>query len=91
MNCNELMVLRKAGIGEAIKTEFNTETFPGCSDGKETFCNTGDLGWIHGSRRSPEKGNGYPLQYPSLENPMDRGAWQATVHEITKSPTQLSS
>ena len=42
--------------------------------------NTGDPGSIPGSGRSPEEGNGYPLQYSCLENPMDRGAWQATIH-----------
>ena len=50
------------------------------SVGKEPACNAGDLGSIHGSGRSPGEGNGNPLQYSRLENPMDRGAWQATVH-----------
>ena len=45
---------------------------------------------IHGSGRSPEEGNDYPLQYSYLENSMDRGAWQATVCGIAKSRTQLS-
>ena len=53
--------------------------FPGGSDGKESACNPGDLGLIPGSRRSPGKGNGNPLKYSCLENPMDRGAWQGTV------------
>ena len=48
----------------------------------------GDLGSIPGSGRSPGEGNGNPLQYSCLENPMDRGAWQATVHRVTKSRTQ---
>ena len=64
--------------------------FPGGSDGKESACNVGDLGSIPGLGRSPGEGNGNPLQYPCLENPTDRGAWQATVHGITKSLTQLS-
>ena len=64
--------------------------FPGDSDGKESACNAGDLGSIPGSGRSPGEGNGYPLQYSCLENPMDRGPWQATVHGVTKSRTQLS-
>ena len=51
---------------------------PGGSDGKESACNAGDLGSIHGSGRCPGKGNGNPLQYSCLENPMDRGAWQTT-------------
>ena len=48
--------------------------FPGESDGKESTCSAGDLGLTLGSGRSPGEGNGYPLQYSSLENPMDRGA-----------------
>ena len=47
----------------------------------------GDAGWIPGSGRSPREGNANPLQYSCLGNPMDRGAWQATVHGITKSWT----
>ena len=48
--------------------------------GKESACSAGDPGSIPGWERSPGQGNGYPLQYSCLENPMDRGAWQATVH-----------
>ena len=51
---------------------------------------TGDLGLISGLGRSPEEGNGNPLQYSCLGNPMDRGAWSAIVHGIAKSWTQLS-
>ena len=50
----------------------------------------GDLGSVPGSGRSPGERNGYPLQYSCLENSMDRGAWQATIHRITKSGTRLS-
>ena len=50
----------------------------------------GDSGSIPGSGKSPGVGNGNPLQYSCLENPMDRGAWRATVHELTKSQTRLS-
>ena len=50
--------------------------FPGGSDGKESACNTGDLGSIPELGRSPGEGNGNPLQYSCLENPMDGGAWQ---------------
>ena len=49
------------------------------SEGKASAYNAGDLGSIPGSGRSPGEGNGNPLQYSCLENPMDRGAWQATV------------
>ena len=52
--------------------------------------NAGDPGSIPGSGRSPGEGNGNPLQYSCLENPMDRGAWQATVHRVAKSRTRLS-
>jgi len=51
--------------------------------------NIRDAGWIPGSGRSPGGGNGNPLQYSCLENPMDRGAWQTTVHRIAKSWTRL--
>ena len=63
--------------------------FPGGSDGKASVCNAGDLGSIPGSGRSPGEGNGNPLQFCCLENPMDRGAWYATVHGVTKSRTRL--
>jgi len=53
-------------------------------------CNTGDLGSIPGLGRSPGEGNGNPLQYSCLENPMDGGAWWATVHGVAKSQTRLS-
>ena len=61
--------------------------FPGGSDGKESTCNAGDLGLFPGLGSSPTEGNGYPLQYSCLENPMDRAAWQAVVHGVTKSCT----
>ena len=57
-------------------TNFNKEGFPHCSIGKESTYNTGELGSVPRSERSPEGGNGNPLQYSCLENPMDRGAWQ---------------
>ena len=65
-----------------------------CIDGSEvkaSACNVGDLGSIPGSGRSPGEGNGNPLQYSCLENPIDRGAWWATVHGVAKSRTQLSN
>ena len=65
--------------------------FPGGSDGKESACNAGDLGSIPGLGRSPGEGNGNPLQYSCLESPMDRGAWRAAVHGVTKSQTQWSN
>ena len=57
------------------------------SEGKEPACNAGDLGSIPGSGSSPGEGNGNPLQYPCLENPMDGRAWWATVHVVAKSWT----
>ena len=61
------------------------------SDGKESVCNAGELGLIPGWGQSPGEGNGNLLQYSCLENPMDREAWQATVHEVTKSQIWLSN
>ena len=63
----------------------------GGSDGKESACNVGDLGSIPVLGRSPGEGNDYPLEYSDLENSMDRGAWEATVHGVTKSWTRLSN
>ena len=61
--------------------------------GKESACNagdSGDVGLIPGSERCPGEGNGNPLQYSCLENPMDGGAWRAKVHGVAKSRTRLS-
>ena len=58
--------------------------FPGDSDGKESACNAADLGSIPGREDSPGEGNGYPFLYSCLENPMDVGDWQATVHQVTE-------
>ena len=64
--------------------------FPGGSEVKETASNAGDPGSIPGSGRSPGEGNGNPLQYFCLGNPMDGGAWWPTVHGVAKSWTRLS-
>ena len=68
---------QKAGSGSEVKASAST---------------VGDSGWIPGSGRSPGEGNGNPLQYSCLENPMDREAWGATVHGVAnaKSQTRLS-
>ena len=66
--------------------------FPSGSVGKESTCNAGDAkdrGLVPGLGRSPEGRHGNSLQYPCLGNPMDRGAWQATAHRVTKSWTKL--
>ena len=60
------------------------EGFPGGTDGKESAYTVGEPGSISGLRRSPGKGKDNPLQYSGLENPMDRGAWKATVHGVPK-------
>ena len=59
------------------------------SDGKDSACIVGDPGLIFGWGESPGEGNGNPLQDPCLGNPLDRGAWQATVSGVSKSWTQL--
>ena len=89
MKVGALWVIRAPGAGGvfqrvlALYLCFGSVTlvrgFPGGSDGKESVCITGDLGSIPGSGRSPREGNGYPLQYSCLENPMGRGTWWATV------------
>ena len=63
---------------------------PGSSDGKVSVYNSRDLGSIPGLGRSPGEGNGNPLKYYCLENPMDKGVWKATVHGVAKSRTRLS-
>ena len=65
--------------------------FPGGSVIKESILNAGDLGSIPVLGRSPGEGHSNPLQYSCWRIPMDRGAWQATVHAVTKSWTRLSS
>ena len=64
---------------------------PGGSGGKESAFSARDLGSIPGSGRSPRGGNGNPRQYSCLENPMDGGAWGATVHWVAESWPQLST
>ena len=88
----KIIVLPHSKIQVWKSTVFNKNMgFPGGSDGKESACNVGDLGSIPELGRSPGGGHGNPLQYSCLENPMDRGAWRATVHGVTKSQTRLSN
>jgi len=75
------------GRGTYICIPMTTYDFPGGSDSKESACNTGELGSIPGLRVSPGGGHGNLLQYSCLEDPMDRGAWRATAHGVTKSQT----
>ena len=63
--------------------------FPQWISGKESSCDAGGVSSIHGLERSPGRGYGNPLQYSCLRNPIDRGAWQASVHRVAKSQTQL--
>ena len=77
------MLVLEAPTGRKIRC-------PCGSDGKEFACNAGGPGLTPGWGRSPGEGNGNPLRYSCLENSMDRGAWWATVHGVTKIQTQLS-
>ena len=72
-----------------MASNLSPKGFPGGSDGKESTRNAGDPGSIPGSGRSPGEENSYPLQCSCLENPVDKGAWQVTVHGVTKSQTGL--
>ena len=72
-------------------TSYWIEGFPGGSEVKASPCNAGDPSWIPGLGRSPGEGNGNLLQYSCLKNPMDGGAWWATVHGVAKSWTRLSN
>ena len=72
-------------------TKFRLDMGFRCSSvSKESACNAGDLGLIPGLGRSPREGNGNPLQYSCLENPMDKGAWQVIVLGVCKSQTRLN-
>ena len=73
------MCLERCDRGENIYMKY-LEGFPGGSDGKESTWNAGYVDSIPGSGRAPGEGNGYPLQYSRLENFLDEGAWQATIH-----------
>ena len=82
-------------VNKPVRREASIEiarssSFLGGSVSKESACNVGDLGSIPELGRSPGGGKGYLLQYSSLENPMDRGAWWATVHGVAKTWTRLS-
>ena len=75
---------------KGINAGLETCNFSGGSEVKAFARNAGDQSSIPGSGRSPGEGNGYPLQYSCLENPMDRGAWCAIVHGVAKSQTRLN-
>ena len=79
------------GLPLCVHTHTHTWGFPRSSVGKESACSVRDLGLIPGSGRFSGEGDGSPLQYSCLENPMDRGAWRATVHGVTRVTHDLAS
>ena len=86
-----VVVFSKPGTeGESI-CSFHVSGSPDSSVGKESDYNAGDPGSIPGLERSPGEGNGNPLQYSCLENPMDRGAWQATIHGVARAGHDLAT
>ena len=85
-----LQSMESPRVGQDWATSPSLSFLSSGSELKASACNAGDLGSIPGSGRSPGEGNGNPLQYSCLENPMDEGAWWATVHGVEKSRTQLS-
>ena len=79
MNYAWIFIFSAMKLSELVPTVYKYTT-----DGKASACNAGDLGSILGWGKSPGEGNGNPLQYSCLENPMNRGAWRATVLEVAK-------
>ena len=75
----------KTGWGRKQSLGKKYTGLPWSLSGKESTCDAGDLGSVPGLGRSPGEGNGYPLQYSCLDNPIDRGAWWATIHGVMKS------
>ena len=78
-------------VWDSLRSPSNALGFLYSSVGKESACNAGDPGSIPRSGRFPGEGNGNPLQYACLENPMDRGAWQATVHGVARVGRDLAT
>ena len=85
-----LQGLQHPAIPSSFENGLCQQFFPGSSDSKESPCDAGDMGLIPGLGRSPGEGHGNPLPYSCLVNPMDRGAWRATVHGVANSWTRLS-
>ena len=83
-------VLQDLGRGFVLSQDIRIKGEAWWLSGKESACNSGDVGLIPGSGRSPGEGNGNLLQYSCLGNPMDRGAWRPTVHGVAESRTRLS-
>ena len=87
INISEIVHIEKKTLKKIFPESSTKAGFPGGSEGKESAYNVGDVGSIPGLGRYPGEGNGNPFQYSCLENSMDRGAWQATVHGVAKSGT----
>ena len=87
-DCNH-EIKRRLFLGRKVMT--NLDGFPCSSVGKESACSAGDPGSFPGLGRSPGEGNGNSLQYSCLENPMERGVWQATVHAVTRVKHDLAT
>ena len=102
MNCRSKLWIVTCGEGHMIWVTTGTRKMKDASNRfdlssqacgsvvKTPPANAGDVGWIPRLGRSPGEGNGNPLQYSCLENPMDRGAWWPTVHGVTKRQTWLT-
>ena len=84
MLLSEYQALRTTAVDPICSPLVSSARFPRWLTGKEIVCQSGDSGLIPGSGRSPREGHGNPLQYSCLGNPMDRGAWRATVHGVAK-------
>ena len=94
MNCLPFILFIKSAICHIYLQDpfmININSFPGGSDSKDSACNVGNQSLIPRLGRSPGEANGNPPQYYCLENPMDGGAWQATIHRVAKSWTSLSN
>ena len=92
--CRSLIICLGKFLSKSLfgfNMSYGSSYFPGGWEGKASACNAGDPGLIPGLGRSPGEGNGNPLQYSSLENPMDRGAWYAIVHGVANSWTRLNN
>ena len=90
IQCERALILKYNFLMNLNEDIYCTMGFSGGSDSKESTCNAGDLGLIPVLGRYPGEGNGNPLQYSCLENPMDGVACWATVHGVSKSWTRLS-
>ena len=85
----EIKIIPRVPVGAHSPNDCPLLYFYGGSMVKNLLANAGDANSVPGLGRSPGRGNGNPLQYSCLENPMDRGAWRAMVHRVKKSQTRL--